>query len=247
MPQELEESTRAARHRGPSLLAVALVYTLLFVASIAGATLMAGGEHFPSPYQAEALSASYFGAHGNAVRFSSFLQFGAAIPLGIFTATVVSRLRFLGVRAAGADIALFGGLVASVMAALAALVIWTLSWPEIGAASVSHVLHVVSFAIGGPGHVVALGLLIAGVSIAGGLARHLPNWLMWFGIVVAALAELSYFTLILYPAAFLLPAARVLGFAWMITVGVRLPKLRKGYRDESVHPADSVSPLATHS
>jgi hypothetical protein len=39
----------------------------------------------------------------------AFLEFGAAIPLGIFTATMVSRLQFLGVRAAGAQIGFFGG------------------------------------------------------------------------------------------------------------------------------------------
>jgi hypothetical protein len=37
------------------------------------------------------------------------LHVGAAVPLGIFTATVASRLRFAGIRAAGNDIASFGG------------------------------------------------------------------------------------------------------------------------------------------
>jgi hypothetical protein len=145
----------------------------------------------------------------------------------------VSRLHFLGVNAAGVHIALLGGLGASFMAALSALVMWTISWPEIAASPVAHTLHVASFAIGGPGHVVPLGLLIAGVSVSGGLARHLPSWLMWTGIVVAAMAELSFFTLILYPAAFLVPAARLLGFGWMICVAVKLPKSR-GHRAESL-------------
>jgi hypothetical protein len=40
-----------------------------------------------------------------------FLQFGALIPLGIYAATAATRLRFLGVNAAGPYIALFGGLM----------------------------------------------------------------------------------------------------------------------------------------
>jgi hypothetical protein len=69
---------------------------------------------------------------------------------------------------------------------------------------------------------------------------------MWFGIVVAALAELSFFTLILYPAAFLLPAARVLGFVWMICVGVRLPQSRSRHRGESLRPSETVTSLPAH-
>lgn len=245
MTQESSETT-SGRHRGPSLLAVAIVFAVLFIAGIVGSIVMAGGEHYPSPYQAEALSSAYFTEHANAVRLNSLLQFGAAVPLGIFTATAVSRLRYLGIKAAGVDIAFFGGLAASAMAALSALFMWTLSWPEIAASPMAHVVHVTGFAIGGPGHVVALGLLVAGISVAGGIARFLPSWLMWFGIVVAALAELSFFTLVFYPATYLLPAARILGFAWMICVGARLPKSRRGHRSESLRPADATSPLPAH-
>ncbi|HMI86639.1 MAG TPA: hypothetical protein VK550_21245, partial [Polyangiaceae bacterium] len=142
MTQEANEMTMDARHRGPSLLAVSIVFALLFVGSIVGSIAVGGGEHYPSPYQAEALSSIYFTEHANAVRLSAFLAFGAAVPLGIFTATAVSRLRFLGVKVAGCDIAFFGGLAASVMAALAALVMWTISWPEIAASPTVHVLHV---------------------------------------------------------------------------------------------------------
>jgi hypothetical protein len=246
MTPEPKDPSTDVSHRGPSLLALAIVFTSLFVVSLVSSIAMAGGEHYPSPYLDAALSRVYFTEHANAVRLSSFLQFGAAVPLGIFTATAVSRLRFLGVKAAGVDIALFGGLAASFMAAVSALVMWSISWPEIAASPAAHALHVLSFAFGGPGHVVTLGLLVAGVSLAGGLARLLPSWLMWFGIVVAALAELSFFSLILYAGAFLLPAARVLGFAWMICVGVRLPKSQRGYRGESLRREQSSSPLPAH-
>jgi hypothetical protein len=64
---------------------------------------------FPGPWQPPSVIVAYFQSHTTAVMICAALQFGAMIPPGIFTATVVSRLRFLGVNAAGPYIALFGG------------------------------------------------------------------------------------------------------------------------------------------
>src|SRR5437773_316510 len=109
---------RTMAHRSPPLLLLAVVFVLLFIASLVGSIAMAGGEHYPSPYQAQQLSQLYFNEHADAVRLSSLLQFGAAIPLGLFTAAVASRLRFFGLDVAGVDIALFGGFTASMMTAV---------------------------------------------------------------------------------------------------------------------------------
>lgn len=49
---------------------------------------------------------------------------------------------------------------------------------------------------------------------------------MWFGLAVAAIAELGSTSLILAPAMYLLPAARFPAFVWMICVGALLPKTR---------------------
>jgi len=54
--------------------------------------------------------AAYFQQDPMAVLRCAFLQFGSAAPLGFLRATIVSRLQFLGVKAAGAN----GGLAASV-------------------------------------------------------------------------------------------------------------------------------------
>jgi hypothetical protein len=215
------------RHRGPSLLAVGVVYTLLFVAALVGCTALAGGDHFPSPYQPESLSALYFAEHADAVRIGSLLLFGAAIPLGIFTASAASQLRFLGVNVAGSFIALFGGLSASMMLGLSALVQWVLSWSGVAeSTSTVRALHVLSFALGGPGCVVPLGLLLAGLSVSAGLARLVPRWLMWFGLAVAGIAELSTLALVAPVVAFLLPAARFPAFVWILLFGALLPKSR---------------------
>jgi hypothetical protein len=214
-------------HRGPSLVAVGAVFTALFVASLIVSTAMAGGAHFPSPFQPELLSSSYFAEHAWAVRVGAFLQFGAAVPLGIFTATAVSRVRFLGVNVAGTLIGLFGGFAASLMLALSALTQWTLSQPGItGSTSLVHALHLLAFATGGPGYVVPAGLLVAGVSVSAGLNRLVPPWLMWFGLVVAGVSELSALSLVIPTAMYLLPLARFSGFVWMICAGAALPKAR---------------------
>jgi hypothetical protein len=43
-------------------------------------------------------------------------------------------------------------------------------------------LQLFGFATGGPGHVVTLGLLLAGVSVPSGFARLMPRWLVWLGL-----------------------------------------------------------------
>lgn len=59
--------------------------------------------HEKAPFDAG--SVIWFPQHDGATRLFAFLQLGAAVTLGIFVATAVSRLRFLGVRVAGVDIA----------------------------------------------------------------------------------------------------------------------------------------------
>lgn len=224
---EAPEPPLDAEHRGPPLMLLAVTFATLFITSIVGSIAMAGGEHLPSPFRGQRF---YFVEHTDAVLLSAFLQFGAAIPLGLFTAVVVSRLRFLGLKAAGVHIALFGGFAASFMAAVSSLVLWAMSWPEIAAAPWVRTLHVLAFATGGPGHVVPFGLLVAGVSVSAGIAGLLPKGLTWFGLVVAGIAELSTLSLVMYPATFLIPIARWLGMAWMISVSAVLPRSRSSSR-----------------
>src|SRR6266436_1990911 len=212
-------------HRGPSLLALAITFAALFLASLILGTALAGGEHFPSLYGPEGYSSTYFSQHAKAVAISAFLQFGAAIPLGIYTATAVSRLQFFGLRVAGVFIALFGGLAASFFLALSALSQWVLAQTGVAAsAGATRVLHWFAFATGGPGHVVPLGLLLAGISVTAGLTRRLPRWMMIFGLVVAAIAELSSFALVVPAAAWLLPLARFPALVWIVCAGALLPR-----------------------
>jgi hypothetical protein len=233
----MQTSTTAAasamvRHAGPPLVLPGALFMLLFVASLVAGTLLTDGAPYPNPFGTDGLR--YFADHAAAVRVVAFLQFGAAIPLGIFTATVVSRFRFLGIDVAGVTIALFGGLAASFFLASSALTQWVLASPGVAqVAADARLLQLLTFATGGPGHVVPLGLLMAGVSIAGGVTRVLPRWVMWFGVVLAVFAELSTLTLMVERAAFLLPLARFPAFVWILCVASTLPSRR---------PAGSTSP-----
>ncbi|MDB4969866.1 MAG: hypothetical protein JWN44_5555, partial [Myxococcales bacterium] len=132
------------------------------------------------------------------------------------------------VRPAGELIALYGGFAASIALAVSGLALWALS--EVAgmpaSASAIRVLHLLSFAAGGPGTVVPLGLLVAGVSVPSGLTRKLPLWLVWFGLVVALLAELSTLVLVVPGAAVLLPIGRFGAFAWLLGTAIAMPSTR---------------------
>src|SRR5215471_7996565 len=227
MERERQENVNEARHRGPNLGAVSVVYTVLFLASLVETAIMTNGGHIPSPFIAPDLIQAFFARNADAVRIAAFLQFGAAVPLGIFTATVVSRLQFLGMNVAGVSITLFGGFAASLFSAISAVLQWTLAQPGVASQSDNtRVLHLLGFATGGVGFVVALGLLLAGVSAIALFTRMLPRWLAWLGLVVAAIAELSSLSLIFTPVTFLLPVARFVGLIWLIATGFLLPRSR---------------------
>src|SRR5258708_23057401 len=68
------------RHPSPSLLIVAIVHTLLVIAALAGSTLVAGGSHFPSPFQSAELSNGVFSQHPDALRLGSLLMVGSTVP-----------------------------------------------------------------------------------------------------------------------------------------------------------------------
>jgi hypothetical protein len=203
---------------------LAVVFTALFLAGIVLGVVFADGRAFPSPFGSATDILAYFRDRQLAVRISAFLQFAAAIPLAIYAATANARLHQLGIRAPGATIALAGGLLAAAFMACSALVSWVLSRPDVADEPVIvRALQDLAFITGGPGHVVPLGLLIAGISVPGLLARLLPRWLTIAGLVIAALAELTTLTLLVADASFLLPVARFTGLAWLVIAGFLLP------------------------
>jgi hypothetical protein len=216
-------------HAGPPLLLLALVHVLLFAASLVAGALLRHGSAYVNPYAAAEVVRDFFAQNPTAVRVSGFFLFSSAVPLGLFAATVVSRLRFLGVRAAGVYIALFGGFAASGALAISGLFGWVLSVPEVSASVPAvRAIYFLIFLFGGTGFAVGFGLLAAGVSVTSHFACLLRPWVIGLGILIAAAGELSPLSLLAYPATFLIPITRFAGFVWLLAVAAMLPRKRNG-------------------
>ena len=224
--------------RGPSLVLLALVHILLFAAGLAASAALRHGTSFVTPFApAEALRL-FFAQSPSAVRVSSFFLFGSAVPFGIFAVTAVSRLLHLGVRAAGTNIALLGGMTATIALLLSGIVGWLLSVPEVlASASVLKAIDFLNFLLGGTAYAVGFGLLAAGVSVTSYFSRLLPRWIAALGMLVALAGELSSFSLVAYPANFFIPITRFVGFIWMLSVAVALAKDRN--RAQAANVGDS--------
>lgn len=219
-------TSQTLRHRGPNLGVVAIVFTALFNAGLYPITMFHGKPFFLGLWeQPSSVIVSNFQAWSSSVLICSFLHFGASIPLGVFAAVAASRLRFLGAKAAGSYIALFGGFATSLNMAASALVLWVMAYPGIAQdASVLRALYYLQFAFGGPGFSVPLGLLIAGISVTAGFLRLLPKWLVVFGLALAVIGELSWLSMTFPKLLFLIPLTMFPAFVWLIAVGFLLPK-----------------------
>jgi hypothetical protein len=212
------------QHKGPPPGIVATVFVLLFMAGLYPVTVFNGIPRFPGPDEPIGVIAAFFTQRPSAVLLCAALQFGAAVPLGIFTASAVSRLRLLGVRAAGTDIALFGGFLTAFNMMASASVLWATTYPEVARSeAVLQFAYRISFALGGPGFSVPFGLLIAGIAVTAGFARLLPKWLVISGLIIAAIGVLSWFDILAPEALPLIPLTRFPGFLWVIAAGFLLP------------------------
>jgi len=182
---------------------------------------MTGGAPYPTPYLPIPQLQEHYTRFPDAMRVTSFLQFGASIPLGIFTATVVSRLLFHRINVAGVYIALFGGIAASVFLGVSALSAWALSQPGVATdAGAMRAIQLLAFATGGVGHTVTRGLLLAGVSVPSLVFRLVPRCVSWFGLIIAAIAVLSVFSMLFTGASILLPLGRLPAYLWQLVKGM---------------------------
>jgi hypothetical protein len=215
------------RFRGPHVGIMAVVFTLLFNAGLYPLMGFGGGVHFPGPYDSAAAMASYFAQRSHAAMICAFFHFGAAIALGLFTAVTVHQIRFLGVRAAGSSIALFGGFATAWNMTAAACVMWAMASSAVAQNPVlTQVLYYLQFAFGGPGFSVPMGLLIAGISVTALFAKLLPRWIAVFGILLAICGEVSWFTLLTRSTLPLIPLVRFPGFLWLMLCGFSLQRTR---------------------
>jgi hypothetical protein len=131
------------------------------------------------------------------------------------------------VRAAGTNIALFGGLAAAIALFLSGMAGWVMSVPEVAAsAPVVKAIVFLNFLFGGVFYAVGFGLLAAGVSVTSYFMKLLPRWLVALGMLIALTGELSWFSLIAYPANFFIPITRFVGYVWMLLAAIALTRNR---------------------
>jgi hypothetical protein len=213
------------RQGGPPLAPVAAVSLTLLLAGLAVGVALGGV--MPLPYGPAVEVVRYIHDNHAAVQASAVGTFAASVPLAIYAATVSTRLRQLGVTAPGATIALAGGILAAGALALSGLICWTMSRAEVVVDDgLIRALYYLVFLTGGVGHIVALGLLLAGIAVPGLVLGLLPRPVAWIGLVIAALAELATLVLIWPESAVILPIARFTGLVWLIVVGALLPARR---------------------
>jgi hypothetical protein len=208
---------------GPHPGIVAIVSAALFCVSVALFESIRG-LHFPYPGDTAATMVTYFSMAAARVQLGAFLQCGSAIALGIVTAAATNRMRSLGACGIGIRVAFFGGSLAAALSLLEAGVVWILAQPGIAdAAPVVRALYLFAFMLDGPAYAGSLGLLLAGLAVAGLLTRLLPRWLAWFGLVLAAFGQLSYLSMLLPIFGMLIPLTRFPGYLWLIAAGFILP------------------------
>jgi hypothetical protein len=225
-------TTTGRRTGGPHLGALAIVSAVLLALSLILGAVLAGGAGYVSPFAGKDAVAAFAQSDWASIRISAMLTFGSAVPLGILAASAFARLNQLGVRVPGPAIGFYGGVTASILLMVSSLASYALSRPEITAdASVALALSFLAFATGGVGYATGIGLLIAGIAVPSLILRLLPRWLSWTGLVIAALAELSFLSLAVEPLQFLLPIARFAGIVWLIFAGFLLPTDRREVRD----------------
>ncbi|WP_433195899.1 hypothetical protein ACQP1G_42715 [Nocardia sp. CA-107356] len=214
----------SARPLEPPLGALGAAFAGLFVAGLVVSTVRAGGSPFPSPFASADDALTYFRDHPAAVRTGAVLQYASAIPLTLYVAAAVARLR-RHAEGFGPALTALGGGLAAVFLLCSGTVSWVLTVSEVTADPATvRALHTLAFLSGGPANVMATGLLIAGISISVSPRKALAPWLIRAGLAIAFVAVLTTVALTVTAAAFLLPIARFTGMAWLITAGFRLPR-----------------------
>lgn len=231
--RSIPDEGRPTRSGGPHPGVLAIVSLGIFLASLITSAILTGGQTFVSPFAPPGQVAAFFQQNVAATRVGGMLQFGSAVPLGIYAATVYARQLRLGVRVPGPAISFFGGISAAIFLMFSGSLTWLLSRPEITTdVMLTHALAFLAFISGGVGFVIGIGLLIAGMAVPALILRFMPWWLAWTGLVIAALSELSFLSMAVEPLQFLLPIGRFGGLLWLVAAGFLLPRNRAAANQE---------------
>jgi hypothetical protein len=180
---------------------------------------------YPRPGAKPAAIRRYFGASARAARISVAGQLVSAAALARFGASVATLARTaepsrprLSTAARGAGALAAGSLAASALSSLAL----TLGPRRPNTAIVA--LHRRVFVLGGPVHTAAFGALVGCLSLAGRRGGALPRGLTTAGLASATAGVLSPLALLVDPAVWLIPAARVSGLVICGAAGARMSR-----------------------
>lgn len=148
-----------SNERSPSPGILVLIYFILFAAGIIYTMVTTSGASYPQPYQPVEKAQEYYSSYAGIIRVNSLLLFWAALPLGIYTAIITSRLKLMGIHRSGLSIATFGGFGAAFFLAFSGICTWVLSQPFIATEpGITRGIQLLIFATGGTGNVVMSGL-----------------------------------------------------------------------------------------
>ncbi len=200
---------------------------VLFAAFFLGGDIVRGiltSVQLPLPGAPAAEVAGYYNNSQMAILAVAGFQILSSIALFIFVACVVGFIRQAqGSGSALPDLSRGGGLLAAILLLVCALL--SVALIPIAAGdnlTLVEVLRYLNFLTGGTLHVATLGVFIGAASIVARNAKALPAWIYWLGIVTAALAILSLFSLVFFYASLFILLGRLLAFVWCITVGIVL-------------------------
>jgi hypothetical protein len=178
----------------------------------------------PMPDAPVAEVVAYFGGSRTAAVVLAAFQALSAVALLVFAGCVVLFLRrTLAGGGALAGLARGGGVLAAFFLLASALLALALTQVAAGGdAGLVRTLRTLNFLTGGTLHVASLGVFVGAAALAARRAGALPGWIVWLGLVQAALAVLSLASLAVFYAALFILLGRMLGFVWCAAAGVAL-------------------------
>jgi hypothetical protein len=235
--------TPVTENRAPHLGALAIAYALLFNLGLAFVTYLAPPPRYPAPGASTSAIVGYFAVSGTLVRISDLISIGAFMVLGVLVVGLAGRLRLLGDGGSGPAIALFAGLMTALDQTASHLSQWAITWPGIGQGA-TLALYYLSYAFGGPGFSVPMGVFIGAVALTARSSKLLPRWIVWSGMAIALTGLVSSLNILaptLSPLPLTIPLTRFPAFLWLIAAGFALPLRRRSISPSWANAAGSLS------
>jgi hypothetical protein len=207
-----------------------LGFVVLFLVG-AVASNVATSEALPRPGDRVADVQAYFADNQAVTEVLALTQAGSAACLAVFAGVMAVAIRRRDVDGSReAAWCLVGGGLAAALLLFSAVVVWALSRdPVVANAESVGALHQMSFAAGGAGHVVPLGIMVGAASIAALRSGLHGRGLARLGLASAAVSLTSVLTLVaLGPLVVLIAIGRFSAFAYVVAAGFGMRQVHAG-------------------